>query len=201
MIIKVCGLRENEQIKQLDKLSSVNWLGSIFYNQSKRYVDASSKNISESKKVGVFVNEKLLKMNEIAIKNNLDILQLHGSETPEICASLKLRYFIIKAFGIDDNFNFDQLKEYENSVDYFLFDTKTIDHGGSGRQFNWQVLQKYKLKTPFLLSGGINANSVNEIKEFNHHSFVGIDLNSGFENAPGDKNIEKIKQFIEELEN
>ena len=200
MIIKVCGLKKEDQIKELDQLPSVNWLGSIFYEKSKRFVESSSSNIVKSKKVGVFVNETIDNTLEIAKKNNLDILQLHGSESSIMCFELKKSYTVIKAFGVDDNFDFGQLKQFEKSVDYFLFDTKTINHGGSGKQFNWQVLEKYKLEIPFLLSGGINLNSVQEIKEIKHPAFVGIDLNSGFENIPGDKNIDKIKRFIEQLE-
>ncbi len=200
MIIKVCGLKEEDQIKQLDQLNSVNWLGSIFYSKSKRFVNTSSANITKSKKVGVFVNETIDKTLEIARGNMLDILQLHGSESSKMCFELKKKYTIIKAFGVDNDFDFSQLKAYKNKVDYFLFDTKTIKHGGSGKQFNWQILDKYILTIPFLLSGGINSNSVQEIKEFKHPAFVGIDINSGFENEPGVKNIDKIKRFIEELE-
>ena len=201
MIIKVCGLKDDSQIFQLDQLSSVNWLGSIFYEKSKRYVPSCSKFISSSKKVGVFVNDIMTNIVEIAEINKLDILQLHGSETPEECLSLKQFYTVVKAFGIDENFNFDQLKQFENKVDYFLFDTKTIHHGGSGRLFNWDLLNQYTLSVPFLLSGGINPDSVQDIIKFYHPSFAGIDLNSGFENEPADKNVKKIVKFIEELEN
>jgi phosphoribosylanthranilate isomerase len=199
MIIKVCGLKDDNQIFQLDQLPAVNWLGSIFYEKSKRYVPSCSKFITSSKKVGVFVNDIMTNIVEKADRNKLDILQLHGSESPEECLNLKQFYTVVKAFGIDEDFDFDQLKKFESAVDYFLFDTKTIHHGGSGKRFNWDLLKQYNLSVPFLLSGGINPNSVQDLLNFKHPSFAGIDLNSGFENAPADKNIEKIKNFIEDL--
>lgn len=199
MIIKVCGLKDENQILQLDQLESIHWLGSIFYKNSKRYVEACSLKVDKSKKVGVFVNERISEIRNTAENNKLGILQLHGSETAEFCRELKRDYTIIKAFGIDELFDFELLSKYEKEVDYFLFDTKTPEHGGSGKLFNWRLLEKYKLNVPFLLSGGLNSNSIQEITEVKHPFFVGIDLNSGFENKPGDKNIEKIKKFMIEL--
>lgn len=199
MIIKVCGLKDKIQIEKLDQIESVNWLGSIFYEKSKRFVNSISGDVKSSKKVGVFVNEKMVRIIEIANSNKVDILQLHGNETPEYCLNLKEKYTIVKAFGIDDFFDFNVLIEYENKVDYFLFDTKTIEHGGSGRVFNWEILENYTMNIPFLLSGGIHPNSIEAIKEFRHPLFAGIDLNSGFENEPGDKNIELLETFISEI--
>ncbi len=201
MIIKICGLKQEKQVIQLDELDSVTWLGSIFYAKSKRRVLSSSSKVKKSLKVGVFVDEKIGEIRNIANSNTLKILQLHGSETPGFCKELRREFCIIKAFGIDEFFDFEQLIQYQHSVDYFLFDTRTIEYGGSGKIFNWQLLSNYRLQIPFLLSGGINANSAQDIVEFKHPSFVGIDLNSGFENHPGDKNIEMIKRFILELNN
>ena len=93
------------------------------------------------------------------------------------------------------------IKEYESHVDYFLFDTKTIHYGGSGKSFNWEILKNYKGETPFILSGGINPSSIEDIKHFNHPHFFGIDLNSGFEISPGNKNTSLLKQFIYEFNN
>ena len=201
MIIKVCGLTQEKQVLQLDELDSVAWLGSIFYAKSKRSVLSCSSKVKKSVKVGVFVDEEMGEIINIANSNTLKIIQLHGSETPEFCKELRREFCVIKAFGIDEYFDFEQLIQYQNSVDYFLFDTKTIDYGGSGKIFNWQLLSNYQLQIPFLLSGGITPNSAKDIVEFKHHSLAGIDLNSGFENKPGDKNIEMIKRFIQELNN
>ena len=201
MIIKVCGLTLKKQIEELDKIHSINWLGSIFYSKSKRYVNQVNGNIKNAKKVGVFVNQSEDEIKVIAFENKLDILQLHGNETPDLCNRLKKNFTIIKAFGINESFDFQQLINYKDGVDYFLFDTKTIEYGGSGQLFDWSLLEKYTLKIPFILSGGINKNSIQAIQQITHPSFVGIDINSGFENKPGDKNCEEIKTFIKDLKN
>lgn len=201
MIVKVCGLKFENQIEKLDQIKSVNWLGFIFYKGSKRFIKSINGKVKSAKKVGVFVNEDIKNLLNIAETNQLDILQLHGGESPELCLELKTSYTIIKAFGIDEGFDFSQLENYQDKVDYFLFDTKTKGYGGSGNVFNWSILEKYTLNVPFLLSGGISIESLDNIKSFKHKSFIGIDLNSGFENEPGDKNIELVKTFLKQLNN
>ena len=201
MIIKVCGLTLKTQIEELDDFKSIQWLGTIFYSKSKRYINRVNGNIKNAKKVGVFVNQNEDEIENIASENELDIVQLHGNETPEVCLKLKNNYTLVKAFGIDESFDFQTLIKYENVVDFFLFDTKTMEYGGSGQKFDWSLLDKYKLEVPFIISGGINKNSVLAIQQISHPSFAGIDLNSGFENKPGDKNCEEIKTFIKELKN
>jgi phosphoribosylanthranilate isomerase len=146
------------------------------------------------KKVGVFVDEELLKIQEIIDQYQLQAVQLHGNESPEMCATLKNQVEVFKAFGVDEAFNFDQLKPYENVVDYFLFDTKTSSHGGSGKTFDWQILQNYQLKTPFFISGGLSNENLEEVLKLKHPAFAGVDLNSRFETAPGLKNIEKLSE-------
>ena len=200
MIIKVCGLKLENQIEKLDQVKRINWLGFIFYKGSKRFVESINGSVKSAKKVGVFVNEDIENLLNIAEINQLDILQLHGEESPEMCKRLKANYSIIKAFGMDENFDFSQLANYQENVDYFLFDTKTKGYGGSGNLFDWSILEEYKLNLPFLLSGGISIESLDNIKSFKHKSFIGIDLNSGFENEPGDKNIELVKTFLKQLD-
>jgi phosphoribosylanthranilate isomerase len=200
MIIKVCGLKLENQIEKLDQVKRINWLGFIFYKGSKRFVESINGSVKSAKKVGVFVNEDVENLLNIAEINQLDILQLHGEESPEMCKRLKANYSIIKAFGMDENFDFSQLANYQENVDYFLFDTKTKGYGGSGNLFDWSILEEYKLNLPFLLSGGISIESLDNIKSFKHKSFIGIDLNSGFENEPGDKNIELVKTFLKQLD-
>lgn len=201
MIVKVCGLKFENQIEKLDQIKSVNWLGFIFYKGSKRFIKSINGNVKSAEKVGVFVNEDIKNILKVAETNHLDILQLHGGESPELCVELKTSYTIIKAFGIDERFDFSQLENYQDKVDYFLFDTKTKGYGGSGNLFDWSILEKYTLNIPFLLSGGISVESIDAIKNFRHKSFIGIDLNSGFENEPGNKNIELIKTFLKHLNN
>ena len=151
-------------------------------------------------KVAVFVDENVFEI--LALAKNLDFewIQLHGKENPKTCQILKNhRLKLLKAFNIDEKFNFDTTKAYEEIVDYFLFDTKTNLPGGSGKKFNWNVLEKYEGNTPFFLSGGLKPEDAQKIKNIDHAQFAGVDLNSGFEDGPGLKNIEKLKKFIEEI--
>jgi len=197
MQIKVCGMRDKENISSLLALKP-DYIGFIFYDKSKRFVaDFPQIEIpSTIKKVGVFVNETIEEIIEKANQHTLDFVQLHGNETPEFCSALSAKNIkIIKAFSVDENFDFSATKPFEKCVSLFLFDTKGNSYGGTGIKFNWELLQNYTGKTPFLLSGGISKNDVAEIKKFKHPAFLGIDINSGFELQPGLKNIKEIKEF------
>lgn len=182
-----------------------DFIGFIFYDKSKRYLDNSldikSLNIPKSiKKVGVFVNSSIEGINEKAQLYKLDFVQLHGEESPGFCQKLqKTGAKIIKAFQIDENFDFSLLKQYETVCDYYLFDTKTNLYGGSGKKFSWQILKKYDNQKPFFLSGGIDMDDVDEIKKLKDLNIFAIDINSKFEISPGYKDIEKIKEFVETL--
>jgi phosphoribosylanthranilate isomerase len=197
MQIKVCGMRDKENISGLMTLKP-DYIGFIFYNKSKRYVaDFPQIEIPSSvKKVGVFVNENIEEIVEKANQHTLDFVQLHGDETSEYCEKLVAKNIkIIKAFSVDENFDFSAIKSFEKHVALFLFDTKGNNYGGNGIKFNWELLQNYTGKTPFLLSGGISKNDSEEIKKFKHPAFLGIDINSGFELEPGLKIIKEIKEF------
>ena len=198
MRIKVCGMRDSENITELVGLTP-DYIGFIFYDKSKRFVaDFPQVEIPSSiKKTGVFVNETIDEVVRKVSKHTLNAIQLHGNESADYCKDLRSRTDaeIIKAFAVDENFDFKQVVGYESHCDLFLFDTKGKEYGGNGLKYDWSVLKKYKGQTPFLLSGGINENDVKVIKEFKHNKFVGIDLNSGFENAPSEKNIKKLKEF------
>ena len=206
MIIKVCGMREAENIRKVAALG-VNWMGFIFYAKSPRAVDGTLLLQADllsvgQKRVGVFVNASVASLMEAANRYRLDYLQLHGRESPEDCYALQKRgYSLIKAFQVATSEDLERTKAYEGRVDYFLFDTKCESYGGSGRQFDWSVLEAYKGETPFLLSGGIRPNSVASIQAFHHPRLAGIDLNSGFEIRPGLKDIEKLKIFIKQIKN
>jgi phosphoribosylanthranilate isomerase len=127
------------------------------------------------------------------------MVQLHGDETSELCAELKPHVKVMKAFQIQDDLDFKQLESYLSVVDYFLFDSPTANYGGSGKQFNWQLLKNYNYNIPFFLSGGISEDHIEEIKLLNIPQLIAIDINSKFETEPGLKNIEHIKQFISKL--
>jgi len=197
-MIKVCGMRDAENIREVEALG-IDLMGFIFWPKSSRYVsDCPSYLPSNVKRVGVFVNENIEKVKQTAHDYALDFIQLHGSESPEYCTLLK-GHHLIKAFNIATKVDFAQAKVYEGLVDYFLFDTKGKSVGGNGEKFDWSVLSAYDGNTPFLLSGGIGPEDAEQVKSFNHPQCIGIDLNSRFEIAPGLKDINKLKQFLEQL--
>ncbi len=207
MIVKVCGMCNSENLTDLIQLD-VDWVGMIFYDGSSRHIEADETaaenlrllKISDFgiKKVGVFVNATKDTILQKVKSYNLNYVQLHGQETPEDCQVLQQSNLsIIKAFALDEHFDFERLNEYAPYCDYFLFDTKGKLPGGNGVTFNWGLLDKYKLDVPFLLSGGIGLDQLTALKTFTHPQLIGIDLNSQFETSPGIKNIEKLKLFID----
>lgn len=201
MKIKVCGLRESDNVSEVAALQP-DFMGFICYNRSPRYIDGLKADALDHIPVGiirtgVFVNESAEQINALIEKYNFKAIQLHGSETPKFCALFKGKVQVIKAFGVDADFNFDVLTPYENGVDVFLFDTKTAAHGGSGQRFDWQVLSKYTLDVPFFLSGGIGLENLEKVKTVKHPQLAGLDLNSRFELSPGNKDISKLKQAFE----
>lgn len=203
--LKVCGINDSNTLIELNDLKP-NYLGFIFYDQSPRFLSLNEtvfKNInSEILKIGVFVNDTCLNVAEKCKVFNLQGVQLHGDESVEYVIQLKTLLpdlIISKAFLIDPAFDFNQLVNYADLVNYFLFDSKSEQYGGSGKKFDWQRLEEYTINTPFFLSGGIEFNDLNKLKEINHPQFMGVDINSKFEIVPGVKNIELIKKFKEQL--
>jgi phosphoribosylanthranilate isomerase len=200
--IKVCGMKFTGNREEVEKLP-VDLLGFIFYPPSKRYVGETIEPglfNSEKPKVGVFVDENVFEILALAKNFGFEWVQLHGKENPKTCQILKNQGLkIIKAFNIDEAFQFHKTKVYEGIAEYFLFDTKTNLPGGSGEKFKWEILNKYKGNTPFFLSGGIHPEDAERIIQFKHPQLAGVDLNSGFEDKPGLKNINKLKNFIEEI--
>ncbi len=194
-------MREPQNISDLLKLQP-DFIGFIFYPKSKRYLDKNLPDIDfgNTLKTGVFVNEHSDNVLKTAQKYRLDVLQLHGNESPDYCLKLKEKsYQIIKVFSVGNHFDFKQCVDYEPVVDYFLFDTKGKLPGGNGQVFNWDILAGYALKTPFLLSGGIGLKHLPAIKTFSHPQLAGIDVNSGFEARPGYKKINELKTFFHEI--
>nr|WP_238565984.1 phosphoribosylanthranilate isomerase [Nonlabens ulvanivorans] len=203
-------MRDIENINQLQELD-IDFMGIIRYSKSKRVVDDIQKEkvalqTMNKGTVGVYVNETFEKILQDVIPLQLDVIQLHGDENPAFAkALLEIDIKIFKAFQITEEFDFDSLKEWEELADqyvgklFFLFDTATPNYGGSGKKFNWSILDSYKGEVPFLLSGGISKDDVAIVKDIKHKMFLGVDLNSKFETAPGVKNIEEIKTFIEKL--
>ncbi|HLN72091.1 MAG TPA: phosphoribosylanthranilate isomerase [Prolixibacteraceae bacterium] len=200
--VKVCGMRERENISGV-ALAGPDYMGFIFYSKSSRYVGENNcLNLDflkqdAIKKVGVFVNEAPAKVISICQQNHLNIAQLHGNESPEDCCQIKqMGLQVIKAFSLDEMFDFDILETYAESCDFFLFDTKGLLPGGTGQKFNWQLLDNYQLDIPFFLSGGIRPEDLNSIRQFHHPMLYGVDINSGFELSPALKDVAKVQQFI-----
>ena len=210
MMIKVCGMREAENIREVEALG-IDLMGFIFWPKSSRYVNERPAYLpTQCKRVGVFVNEDTETIKKIAEDYALDYIQLHGSESPEQISHLSpltSHLSIIKAFNIATTEDLEATKPYEGIVDYFLFDTKGKSVGGNGEKFDWSVLSDYVGETPFLLSGGIGPDDTERVKSFltSHLSpltskkCIGIDLNSRFETAPGLKDINKLREFIKEI--
>ena len=198
MIVKVCGMRDAENIRQLEALG-IDWMGMIFWPKSKRYVSTPPAYLPQHvRKVGVFVDASLDAIRQHVEDYQLDIVQLHGQESPETLKALK-PLTLIKAFNIATPEDLQKTVAYEGLADYFLFDTKGKSVGGNGEKFDWSVLDSYQGETPFLLSGGIGSEDAQDIKTFHHPKCIGIDLNSRFETEPGLKDITKLKQFLEAI--
>jgi phosphoribosylanthranilate isomerase len=202
--LKVCGMKYSGNIKDLAGLKP-DYMGFIFYDKSKRYagdeLDPSVlKSLSGIMKIGVFVNHSVDEIVGANDKFHFDLVQLHGDENPEFCFKLKEKGFkIIKAFSVDDHFDFKVLQPYKACCKYFLFDTKGANYGGNGRNFNWNVLKNYDNEIPFFLSGGIDIRNAEEIKNLDGLNIHAIDINSCFETEPGLKDIKKINEFISNL--
>jgi len=176
-----------------------DYVGFIFYGPSPRYAaNLPAKTLSNLAapifKTAVFVNEEAGTIDALIDEYKFDAVQLHGSESPDFCFFFKNKVKVIKAFGIDNTFDFGLLNQYLNKVDFFLFDTKTDIHGGSGRTFDWSVLSNYNLDVPFFLSGGLSPDNLEEVTRIIHPQFYGVDLNSKFETSSGIKDIEKLEK-------
>ena len=206
MNIKVCGITQFKQLQQLEALN-IDYAGLIFYKDSPRYMGdkIAGKQVKDAdfdiKKVGVFVNPGYSELLDAIDEYGLDIVQLHGNETPEMCEELSAEVEVIKAFRIETaTTNIDELvSEYDAVCDYYLFDTAGLKEsfGGTGQQFDWSILKKAKIEKPFFLSGGIGPDDAAKIKAFSHPDFFAVDVNSKFELSPGLKDMAAILKFLQ----
>ncbi|MDZ4806780.1 MAG: phosphoribosylanthranilate isomerase [Bacteroidota bacterium] len=210
MNIKVCGITDMKQLQQLDGLD-IDFAGLIFYKESPRYIGEkiSGKELKKAdldlKKVGVFVNPEMIDVLDAIDEYGLDVVQLHGDETPEMCDDLGSEVEVIKAFRVTDGSDIDKMvAPYDAVCDYYLFDTGGYisplgrgegAFGGTGQQFDWAILSKAKIEKPFFLSGGIGVEDAARVKTFKHLDFFGVDVNSRFEKEPGVKDMSKVLQF------
>lgn len=215
MKIKVCGMRRPDNIAAVAQLP-VDFLGLIFYPQSPRYaasealaawIEQQEERLGRIALVGVFVNAEIEDVLNAVHDYHLDFVQLHGDESPDYCQELDAfrslssmsRTQLIKAFRVDEHFDFDAVKAYAPWCRYALFDTSSKQYGGSGLSFNWGLLEKYQGPLPFLLSGGIAEADAGAIRALKHSLLEGVDINSRFETEPGVKDPAMIKRFIDAL--
>ncbi len=202
--LKICGMKQAANIAAVAALQP-DYMGFIFYPKSPRCISEVSAELikyvpSSIKTTGVFVNEALETVKVFIDKYALKAVQLHGNESEDYCAALKTKGVeIIKAFGVTKNFDFSLLETYLNTVDELLFDTQTPDYGGSGKRFDWTLLNEYPFEKPYFLSGGIDLDDVTAIREIKDTRLYAIDVNSKFEVEPGFKVVEKLKVFKEQL--
>lgn len=198
--IKICGLASNaEEVLQ----EGIDYAGLIFYSKSPRYVvgkldansvQAWSKNIL---KVGVFVNEDLEQIVAHAKDYGLNYIQLHGDESPDDAYFLKsCGIGVIKAFGVGEDFNFQIMEPFLDKVDFFLFDTKTPEHGGSGKSFNWKSLENYPYEVPFFVGGGVGVENLPDLLSLQLPKLFAVDLNSKLEISPGLKDMDKVRKAV-----
>ncbi|KAA0990640.1 phosphoribosylanthranilate isomerase [Dyadobacter aurulentus] len=203
MKIKVCGLRQQSNIEEVVALKP-NFIGFIFYEKSPRFAgeelsEEYIRSIPQSiKKVGVFVNASPGHILNMVKKYDLQYAQLHGNEMPDICRSIRQKgVSVIKAFSINEQFNFAMLNNYKSFCDLFLFDSAGANPGGNGTSFDWNLLKKYDNEKPFFLSGGIGMDNIEEIIELSKTLPVyGIDVNSKFEIEPGIKDVAKLGELF-----
>ena len=208
MIIKVCGMRDPGNIREVAAIQGIDMIGMIFYPKSLRYVDspgtaATVLNLKKTGIVGVFVNESPEAIAWKSASYHLDYIQLHGNESPDYLKNLRniipSSIQLIKAITVRSNEDLQHLQDYEGLCEYLLFDTPTGSYGGSGHTFDWNLLQDYAGPIPFLLSGGIGPNSIETLLNFKHPFWAGLDLNSRFETEPGVKDVALISDFVRQI--
>jgi phosphoribosylanthranilate isomerase len=203
--VKVCGMVDPLNLKEVAE-SEPDFLGLIYYHGSPRYISKETEpdlleNFPQGiKRAGVFLNENISEVLKISKRATLDLIQLHGNESPEYCSRLTASgYSVIKVFNIENGFNFETLTRYLRVCDFFLFDTKSNKQGGSGRKFNWHKLEEYSLDKPFFLSGGIGPEDAGLVKSIRNKGLYGVDINSRFETVTGIKDADLVRTFIEEI--
>lgn len=201
-LVKVCGMCEAENIQEVASCG-IDWMGFIFYDKSPRRFRGETIALPKTiQRVGVFVNASLDDIRSTARRFALDLLQLHGEESPEMCAFLRAEgYRVIKAISVANEADMEQTARYEAVADYFLFDTRCPGYGGSGLSFDWSILKTYYGSIPFFLSGGLKMDSLQTLQTLHHPQWIGIDLNSGFETRPGHKDALLLQHFINSLKN
>jgi phosphoribosylanthranilate isomerase len=209
MRVKVCGIAEEEQLKKLAEIGAT-FAGLIFYPKSPRYAlrhmaTSLIKKENSVNKVGVFVNATIDEVLHMVDECRLHMVQLHGDESPKYCEKIADYISVVKAFRVSDTDNIQwRIQEYMNVCDMFLFDTEGAGYGGTGKKFNWDKLKNVQVGKPYFLSGGIEPADVDRLKDFaaqpEAKALFAVDINSKFEIHAGQKDLEKVKTFIQALQ-
>lgn len=202
--IKVCGMKHQQNVDDLVGLG-LDYIGNIFFSKSPRDIASTGSvlRVKLPKKVGVFVQDSFENIKSKVKEHGIEVVQLHGVESNDFLKEIKsLGLEVWRVCPITENFDFSELKDFPDA-DYFLFDTKTEKHGGSGKKFDWSLLSKIDSESPksYFLAGGIGPGDAEEIKSLKLTNLVGLDLNSKFEIEPGLKDVNKLKEFLKELRN
>lgn len=209
MRVKVCGMTDLRQMHQLGEMG-VEFAGMIFYHKSPRFVlkHLNGEMVKRAKlkvyKVGVFVNASYDEILNHVENFGLDMVQLHGDETPRFCEKVSDYIQTIKAFRIGEDENIPwKVKDYYESCDMYLFDTLGAGYGGTGKKFNWEVLKEAAINKPYFLSGGIEPGDAEAVKTFVNEeaakNLFALDVNSKFEVSPGVKDMGLVRSFVEEV--
>ena len=209
MKIKVCGNTLPQQVNALDDMG-ITFAGFIFYPKSPRYmamkIGAEKMRQIKGKiiKVGVFVNPTYEELMKTVEDYRLDMVQLHGDETPKFCDKIADYISVIKAFRMSDNDSVHHMTQpYADVCDFFMFDTLGAGYGGTGKKFDWDILQKSPPLKPYFLSGGIELGDEVKLEDFigtkAAEKLFAIDINTKFETGPGVKDMNTIKKFAERL--
>lgn len=201
--LKICGMRDHKNIQEVANLLP-DYMGFIFYEKSKRFVGTDFSIpidfLKQIKRVGVFVKERTDKILNLVKKHQLDYVQLHSGESVLQCRELnKNGIKVIKVFSVDENFDFDETKAFSPFADFFLFDTKSESYGGTGKSFDWSLVNNYDQHVPFFLSGGLSANNIQQVNEIKNINLYGLDFNSGVEVTPGLKDSNKVESIMKTL--
>ena len=208
MRVKVCGMTLLDQVDKLEEIGAT-FAGFIFYPKSPRYVlrhltTSQIKKENNINKVGVFVNASVDHVLQMVDECRLHMVQLHGDESPKYCEKIADYISVVKAFRLSDNDHIEwMIKPYMNVCDMFLFDTEGAGYGGTGKKFNWEVLEGSSIGKPFFLSGGIQPDDTIKLKAFAQqpvaNALFAVDINSKFEVSPGVKDLGKVNSFISDL--
>ncbi|HOZ79586.1 MAG TPA: phosphoribosylanthranilate isomerase [Ferruginibacter sp.] len=209
MRVKVCGITEEDQLQQLNGIGAT-FAGLIYYPKSPRYAlrhmtTSQIKKVNNVNKVGVFVNATIDEVLHMVDECRLHMVQLHGDESARYCEKIADYISVVKAFRVSESDNIQwRIQEYMNVCDMFLFDTEGAGYGGTGKKFNWDKLKNVQVGKPYFLSGGIEPDDAQKLKDFaaqpEAKALFAVDINSKFEISPGHKDLDKVKTFIQALQ-